>query len=1320
MSLEKWLTSNQLPKIDTNKETSAVLDILKDQNLSVSLFAPYTNEYLKLFPIISLAMLEEEPSMPADQRQKIARLRSAKLIMLFGSSKATVDYLKRFEKQTDDPVRMLHDACLFGVPQGDDWNIALWQAVVNSRNPDRPKDLVFRIVPLAPLIERHVEKNKDTLTENLKRIITDEVRQNKEEELSQEYDLLQVAPNQTRENLIQDALSNQDKMIEQTIDKELDAYLKEKLKLPLRGKLDDQQRAAIKERRLHPPPEDVTFVGLIKERVQKTFREKVEKSLATKNNLSVANKNKADYIKEKLQAAEKSLRNIVEDKVKAALLSKTTPLPILLSYASAEGYKNAHRNLAAARLFFEYGLSEELFDKYLSLVPKDNPKLIPDIRIDGANISPEYKDYYLMKLPANDPRIAILGKLTSCCQSLGQEGEEPAINAITSEHAGAYVLCRKNRPQAGYPDAIVAQCWAWRGAENIMVFDSIESQTDFRRNSNKMMTDFFLHLGDKLVKDYGVPQVNVGRFGETPISMGVSMKTMKEAEPVDYYGYRDSRLQKLLVSDNPVFFALTGLNVVDDPAKLPSISVENFVKYLDQVGDVEDPLRMFIIPLIKEEQHEQLSKTIAADLIRIIKDPNTTVDHPYPAIYLCVNHEYPVGVAKWLIEHGADVKERMFFQGDLLSPIEAAAKYNNWALVDALWSRADVNSLDTKDLLIAEAMRYGQTELLDRWLDNKYLDLNYQNQQGQNLLFLALAQPNKNVVKWLQNKGVVDVTLNLEKTPLTTVIKHLTSFFYPEQLLRDPDRQGTVQRMTDLTTFRNSRSIQKLFHDKNINIRFTGAKEVTIPMQQLLTIYSDYETKSDSTNYEWQVIELIASFSTLSSNDFDYIFARAPFITDTASLANLLSKVNLPPKSKNEQIMLVAAKYKLWDFVNRIIADGADINATDDEGKSLLMYLLIDKRIDEAKKLVELQGALVDVTDARGNSPLSYVAKFGNSEMYNFFVKRGANQSFVDEDGNTPLHYAAKIGDREFVSKLIQSGTAVDIKNRFGVTPLHEAVATGQLEMVNFLLSLQADPAIIDSDGNTLLHKAASSSSSLEMMTQILSKGLDVNHVNKNKMTALGKACEIDNPDLIRPLLSSGASVDTTLEVFQHVAASGHAVAMLLSKEGSDEKAKRRVGKDLFERALYYGDVGVVKQLAKHTQMLNDFTDNGFSLLHLAIMRDHKARVKVLLDSGADPNAFKADCESPLMFAVNQDERNTWEIVRLLLQAQADPHQKDGSGMSPLRAFQRLFAKNIPSDIKEMMQQRVKKSGVKTDFFKGQTQEVPDRVSKQSDRKLGL
>ena len=85
--------------------------------------------------------------------------------------------------------------------------------------------------------------------------------------------------------------------------------------------------------------------------------------------------------------------------------------------------------------------------------------------------------------------------------------------------------------------------------------------------------------------------------------------------------------------------------------------------------------------------------------------------------------------------------------------------------------------------------------------------------------------------------------------------------------------------------------------------------------------------------------------------------------------------------------------------------------------------------------------------------------------------------------------------------------------------------------------------------------------------------------------------------------------------------------------------------------------------------------------LHLAVIDGNAEMVKVLLEAGADPNARDGDSETPLHHAARSGNA---EIVRLLLDAGADPDVKNKWGIAP-----RDIANSKTRDVFEKKVQRV-------------------------------
>lgn len=71
--------------------------------------------------------------------------------------------------------------------------------------------------------------------------------------------------------------------------------------------------------------------------------------------------------------------------------------------------------------------------------------------------------------------------------------------------------------------------------------------------------------------------------------------------------------------------------------------------------------------------------------------------------------------------------------------------------------------------------------------------------------------------------------------------------------------------------------------------------------------------------------------------------------------------------------------------------------------------------------------------------------------MVKALVERGAIINVIDDHGNTPLHCAVLWGDSEIVQYLIEQGALTHVRNFYGDTPLNTAEIGGREDIVNML-----------------------------------------------------------------------------------------------------------------------------------------------------------------------------------------------------------------------------------------------------------------------------
>ncbi|CRL21491.1 Cyclin-like F-box [Penicillium camemberti] len=237
---------------------------------------------------------------------------------------------------------------------------------------------------------------------------------------------------------------------------------------------------------------------------------------------------------------------------------------------------------------------------------------------------------------------------------------------------------------------------------------------------------------------------------------------------------------------------------------------------------------------------------------------------------------------------------------------------------------------------------------------------------------------------------------------------------------------------------------------------------------------------------------------------------------------------------------------RAYRYVKLLLAHGADPNSmgllgSPPEIASEMVPVLHVACLYDHPKIMQVlleAGADLNAKDARGRTPLHMLFKSSLSKSsYHgipFDILLADPTVKIDERDNygcTPLHAAATCrynipATLEFAKKVVRMPDEVDINSQDsqGRTPLWDCVAFNQYDMTRLLLAQdRLDPNLV------------------EHLLEL--KRLDVNKQTSTGQTALLKAIEVDNKEVIKMLARAGANPDIGMSngktARQHMLAAG-------------------------------------------------------------------------------------------------------------------------------------------------------------------------------------
>jgi ankyrin repeat protein/beta-lactamase regulating signal transducer with metallopeptidase domain len=351
-----------------------------------------------------------------------------------------------------------------------------------------------------------------------------------------------------------------------------------------------------------------------------------------------------------------------------------------------------------------------------------------------------------------------------------------------------------------------------------------------------------------------------------------------------------------------------------------------------------------------------------------------------------------------------------------------------------------------------------------------------------------------------------------------------------------------------------------------------------------------------------------------------------------------------------------AAWYGQKDVVAVLLAQGANVNEADGSGKTPL-HLAANFGQKLVPELLLAQGTQINARDKAGNAPLHAAAGFAavSEDLLELLIAKGADVKARNEAGQTPLHCVSMIKRLDYpiertAEVLLAHGAEVDANDQSGCTPLHFAVANGNKKLVDVLVAKGADVRTKAADGTTLLHQAVESEQ-LEMVEWSLSRGINVNSARSDGQTALHLAVEIGENSIVEALVARGADVKAR-DVRGNTPARLAIWSLHHLNRRSNHKDTVRLlldkGAEIsnIEIAAYLGDLPAVKGFLERASTVAAKDGALLSSLMIAALAGQKDVAAFLISQGASANAEVGQSgATALHYAAAEDSKDVAELL---------------------------------------------------------------------------
>jgi ankyrin repeat protein/beta-lactamase regulating signal transducer with metallopeptidase domain len=613
-------------------------------------------------------------------------------------------------------------------------------------------------------------------------------------------------------------------------------------------------------------------------------------------------------------------------------------------------------------------------------------------------------------------------------------------------------------------------------------------------------------------------------------------------------------------------------------------------------------------------------------------DLNARNEKGQTPLHLSFTSRYGRSTTVLLISEGADVNAKDQ-AGE--TPLMMAAALGRLYQAEVLITQgADVNAkANNGETALLLAKEKGKTEMVEllRKYGAKESDLATQPQgpikkpqENEQSLEMAISSNNLEKVKELIGQGVdLNVRDDRGDTPLFQAVKANRVLLVEALISGGADvntRGGRGGTLLHPAALRGDKDIVELLIASGVDVNAKASRGLTpldlakrrgnVEIIEVLT-----KAMQDQTNVEKSPSKNESAAGQEEPGSVKSIHEAAAN-GDVALVKKLIAEgadVNATEGNKAWPPLFSAVRGSHPEVVKILLANGANVNIAETWGYTAVYYAIWN---DDEKTVKALISAGLDVNKGPGNEkdeypPLCYAIWQGHAGIVKDLLDAGADINTKDGKGYTPLYWAAFSSEKEVFDLILSRGDWPDT--------IHLAAYKGDLDRVRTRIEDGTDVDVKDAFDCTLLHWAVLADSP-DVAAFLIGKGADVNAKHGRGYTPLMSARLLPVVEL---LVANGADIHARLggqgptKLHMACTAGDKDLVEFVLRQGADVNLKLRDGRTPLMQAAREGHTDIVKLLIAHSAVVNVSDNRGRTALALAEQRNHTEIVELLKKHGA-------------------------------------------------------------------------------------------------------